>query len=491
MMGMNQQPDKFAKEGLTFDDVLLIPAESDVLPADVDLKSRLARDIVLNTPIMTAAMDTVTESRMAIAIAREGGIGVIHKNMSIEQQAQEVDRVKRSENGVIVNPFFLSPDHLVSDANDLMARYKISGVPVCEDGRLVGILTNRDLRFMTDYNVPIKEVMTHENLVTSKVGTTLAEAKEILMKNKIEKLPLVDEEGYLRGLITIKDIEKAVQYPNSARDKSGRLLCAAAIGATSDVLDRAKALIEAQADALVFDSAHGHSLNILRSLAKVREAFPDVALIAGNVATAEGTRALIEAGADAVKVGIGPGSICTTRVVAGIGVPQVTAIYDAANVAAGYNIPVIADGGIKYSGEIVKAIAAGASVVMVGSLVAGCEESPGETEIYQGRQFKVYRGMGSIGAMNSGSKDRYFQQNNKKLVPEGVEGRVPYKGLLSDTIYQMTGGLRAGMGYCGCHTIQELQTNARFVRITSAGLVESHPHDVYITKEAPNYSGNL
>lgn len=491
MMGMNQQPDKFAKEGLTFDDVLLIPAESDVLPADVDLKSRLARDIVLNTPIMTAAMDTVTESRMAIAIAREGGIGVIHKNMSIEQQAQEVDRVKRSENGVIVNPFFLSPDHLVSDANDLMARYKISGVPVCEDGKLVGILTNRDLRFMTDYNVPIKEVMTHENLVTSKVGTTLAEAKEILMKNKIEKLPLVDEEGYLRGLITIKDIEKAVQYPNSARDKSGRLLCAAAIGATSDVLDRAKALIEAQADALVFDSAHGHSLNILRSLAKVREAFPDVALIAGNVATAEGTRALIEAGADAVKVGIGPGSICTTRVVAGIGVPQVTAIYDAANVAAGYNIPLIADGGIKYSGEIVKAIAAGASVVMVGSLVAGCEESPGETEIYQGRQFKVYRGMGSIGAMNSGSKDRYFQQNNKKLVPEGVEGRVPYKGLLSDTIYQMTGGLRAGMGYCGCHTIQELQTNARFVRITSAGLVESHPHDVYITKEAPNYSGNL
>lgn len=491
MMGMNQQPDKFAKEGLTFDDVLLIPAESDVLPADVDLKSRLARDIVLNTPIMTAAMDTVTESRMAIAIAREGGIGVIHKNMSIEQQAQEVDRVKRSENGVIVNPFFLSPDHLVSDANDLMARYKISGVPVCEDGKLVGILTNRDLRFMTDYNVPIKEVMTHENLVTSKVGTTLAEAKEILMKNKIEKLPLVDDEGYLRGLITIKDIEKAVQYPNSARDKSGRLLCAAAIGATNDVLDRAKALIEAQADALVFDSAHGHSLNILRSLAKVREAFPDVALIAGNVATAEGTRALIDAGADAVKVGIGPGSICTTRVVAGIGVPQVTAIYDAANVAAGYNIPVIADGGIKYSGEIVKAIAAGASVVMVGSLVAGCEESPGETEIYQGRQFKVYRGMGSIGAMNSGSKDRYFQQNNKKLVPEGVEGRVPYKGLLSDTIYQMTGGLRAGMGYCGCHTIQELQTNARFVRITSAGLVESHPHDVYITKEAPNYSGNL
>ncbi len=491
MVETNQKPDKFAKEGLTFDDVLLIPAESDVLPADVDLKSRLARDIVLNTPIMTAAMDTVTESRMAIAIAREGGIGVIHKNMSIEQQAQEVDRVKRSENGVIVNPFFLSPEHLVSDANNLMAQYKISGVPICENGKLVGILTNRDLRFMTDYSVPIKDVMTHENLVTSKVGTTLAEAKEILMKNKIEKLPLVDDDGYLRGLITIKDIEKAVQYPNSARDKNGRLLCAAAVGATNDVLDRAKALVESQVDALVFDSAHGHSLNILRSIAKVREAFPDVALIAGNVATAEGTRALIEAGADAVKVGIGPGSICTTRVVAGIGVPQITAIYDAANVAAGYNIPVIADGGIKYSGEIVKAIAAGANVVMVGSLVAGCEESPGETEIYQGRQFKVYRGMGSIGAMNSGSRDRYFQQNNKKLVPEGVEGRVPYKGLLSDTIYQMTGGLRAGMGYCGCHTIRELQTNSRFVRITSAGLVESHPHDVYITKEAPNYSGNM
>ena len=491
MVETNQKPDKFAKEGLTFDDVLLIPAESDVLPADVDLKSRLARDIVLNTPIMTAAMDTVTESRMAIAIAREGGIGVIHKNMSIEQQAQEVDRVKRSENGVIVNPFFLSPEHLVSDANNLMAQYKISGVPICENGKLVGILTNRDLRFMTDYSVPIKDVMTHENLVTSKVGTTLAEAKEILMKNKIEKLPLVDDDGYLRGLITIKDIEKAVQYPNSARDKNGRLLCAAAVGATNDVLDRAKALVESQVDALVFDSAHGHSLNILRSLSKVREAFPDVALIAGNVATAEGTRALIEAGADAVKVGIGTGSICTTRVVAGIGVPQITAIYDAANVAAGYNIPVIADGGIKYSGEIVKAIAACANVVMVGSLVAGCEESPGETEIYQGRQFKVYRGMGSIGAMNSGSRDRYFQQNNKKLVPEGVEGRVPYKGLLSDTIYQMTGGLRAGMGYCGCHTIRELQTNSRFVRITSAGLVESHPHDVYITKEAPNYSGNV
>lgn len=489
-MMMNNPPEKFAKEGLTFDDVLLVPAESDVLPADVSLKTKLTAKIELNTPVMTAAMDTVTESRMAIAIAREGGIGVIHKNMSIEQQVSEVDKVKRSENGVIVNPFFLSPDHLVSDANDLMAKYKISGVPICEEGKLVGILTNRDLRFMTDFNVKIREVMTHENLVTSKVGTTLAEAKQILMRHKIEKLPLVDDEGYLRGLITIKDIEKSVQYPNSARDNNGRLLCAAAIGATADALERAGALVNAQVDALVFDSAHGHSKNILKALEKVRAAFPDISLIAGNVATAEGTKALIDAGADAVKVGIGPGSICTTRVVAGIGVPQVTAIYDAANIAAQYNVPVIADGGIKYSGEIVKALAAGANAVMVGSLVAGCEESPGDTEIYQGRQFKVYRGMGSIGAMNSGSRDRYFQQNNRKLVPEGVEGRVPYKGLLSDAVYQMMGGLRAGMGYCGCHSIQELQTNAKFIRITSAGLVESHPHDVYITKEAPNYSGN-
>lgn len=489
-MMMNNPPEKFAKEGLTFDDVLLVPAESDVLPADVSLKTKLTAKIELNTPVMTAAMDTVTESRMAIAIAREGGIGVIHKNMSIEQQVSEVDKVKRSENGVIVNPFFLSPDHLVSDANDLMAKYKISGVPICEEGKLVGILTNRDLRFMTDFNVKIREVMTHENLVTSKVGTTLAEAKQILMRHKIEKLPLVDDEGYLRGLITIKDIEKSVQYPNSARDNNGRLLCAAAIGATADALERAGALVNAQVDALVFDSAHGHSKNILKALEKVRAAFPDISLIAGNVATAEGTKALIDAGADAVKVGIGPGSICTTRVVAGIGVPQVTAIYDAANIATQYNVPVIADGGIKYSGEIVKALAAGANAVMVGSLVAGCEESPGDTEIYQGRQFKVYRGMGSIGAMNSGSRDRYFQQNNRKLVPEGVEGRVPYKGLLSDAVYQMMGGLRAGMGYCGCHSIQELQTNAKFIRITSAGLVESHPHDVYITKEAPNYSGN-
>ena len=480
--------EKFCKEGLTFDDVLLIPAESDVLPKDIDISTKLTKYIHLNTPIMTAAMDTVTESRMAIAIAREGGIGVIHKNMPIERQAEEVDKVKRSENGVISNPFFLSPEHKVTDANDLMRRYRISGVPICKDGKLVGILTNRDLRFMTEFDVPIGQVMTDKNLVTSHIGTTLAEAQDILKKHKIEKLPLVDDEGYLRGLITIKDIEKAVQYPNSARDESGRLLCAAAIGATSDVLDRAAALVEAGADALVLDSAHGHSQNILRAVTKVKTAYPSLSLIAGNVATAEGTKALIDAGADAVKVGIGPGSICTTRVVAGIGVPQITAIFDAATEADKQGIPVIADGGIKYSGEIVKAIAAGGSCIMVGSLVAGCEESPGDTEIYQGRQFKVYRGMGSLGAMANGSKDRYFQEDNRKLVPEGVEGRVPYKGILSDTIFQMLGGLRSGMGYCGCHTIEELRTKAKFVRITGAGLVESHPHDVYITKEAPNYS---
>ena len=482
--------EKFVKEGLTFDDVLLIPAHSDVLPNQVDVSTKLTKDISLNTPLMTAAMDTVTEARMAIAIAREGGIGVIHKNMAIERQAQEVDKVKRSENGVIVNPFFLSPDRFVHEALDLMRRYKISGVPICREGKLVGILTNRDLRFMTNFNVRIEDVMTKENLVTSHVGTTLMQAKQILMQHKIEKLPLIDDDGYLRGLITIKDIEKSVQYPNSARDKGGRLLCAAAIGATADVLERSGALVEAQVDALVLDSAHGHSENILKAVSKVKAAFPQVSLIAGNVATAEGTRALIEAGADAVKVGIGPGSICTTRVVAGIGVPQITAVYDSACVAAKYNIPIIADGGIKYSGEIVKALAAGANAVMMGSLVAGCEESPGESEIYQGRQFKVYRGMGSIGAMNQGSKDRYFQQDNRKLVPEGVEGRVPYKGLLSETVFQMLGGLRAGMGYCGCKTIGELQSKAQFVRITSAGLIESHPHDVFITKEAPNYSGN-
>lgn len=483
--------DKFQKEGLTFDDVLLIPAESDVLPSDVDISTRLTKNITLNTPVLTAAMDTVTECRMAIAIAREGGIGVIHKNMPIEIQKAEVDKVKRSENGVITNPFFLSPENTVTEADALMHKYKISGVPVCdENGRLVGILTNRDMRFITDYSVKIKEVMTKDGLVTSHVGTTLDEAKQILMKHKIEKLPIVDDNGYLKGLITIKDIEKTVKYPNSARDSMGRLLCGAAIGATADVLDRASALVEAGADLLVLDSAHGHSKNILKSVSKVKAAFPNVSLVAGNVATAEATKALIDAGADCVKVGIGPGSICTTRVVAGIGVPQITAVYDSANEAAKHGITVIADGGIKYSGEIVKAIAAGAGAIMVGSLVAGCEESPGDSEIYQGRQFKVYRGMGSIAAMNNGSKDRYFQANNKKLVPEGVEGRVPYKGLLSDTIYQLMGGLKAGMGYCGCATIPELQTKTKFIRITNAGLKESHPHDVYITKEAPNYSGN-
>ncbi|MBR4050137.1 MAG: IMP dehydrogenase [Clostridia bacterium] len=486
---MMTREEKFYKEGLTFDDVLLIPAESDVLPKDIDVSTKLTKDITLNMPIMTAAMDTVTESRMAIAIAREGGIGVIHKNMSIEAQAEEVDKVKRSENGVIRNPFFLSPEHSVSDALDLMQRYRISGVPICENGKLVGILTNRDLRFMTDFSGKIGAVMTSENLVTSHIGTTLDEAQAILMKHKIEKLPLVDESGFLKGLITIKDIEKAVQYPNSARDASGRLLCAAAVGATADVLERASALVDAGVDALVLDSAHGHSKNILNSVSKVKAAFPNLSVIAGNIATAEGTKALIDAGADCVKVGIGPGSICTTRVIAGIGVPQITAIFDAAEEASKHGINVIGDGGIKYSGEIVKALAAGASVIMVGSLVAGCEESPGDTEIYQGRQFKVYRGMGSLGAMANGSKDRYFQEDNRKLVPEGVEGRVPYKGLLSDTIFQLLGGLRSGMGYCGCHTIPELQEKARFVRITGAGLIESHPHDVYITKEAPNYSG--
>ncbi len=489
---MSEYGAKFVKEGLTFDDVLLIPAESDVLPAEVDLTTKLTKNITLNIPVMTAAMDTVTESRMAIAIAREGGIGVIHKNMSIEEQAIEVDKVKRSENGVITNPFYLSPNHTAKDADALMGKYKISGVPICEeDGTLVGILTNRDLRFMQDFDVKIADVMTpKDKLVTAMAGTTLEDAKAILMKSKVEKLPLVDKNGKLTGLVTIKDIEKSVKYPNTARDAKGRLLCAAAIGATDDVLVRAKALADAQVDAFVLDSAHGHSLNILKSVAKVKEAFPDISLIAGNVATAEGTEALIKAGADAVKVGIGPGSICTTRVVAGIGVPQITAIYDSAEMADKYGIPIIADGGIKYSGEIVKAIAAGGSVVMVGSLVAGCEESPGEMEIWQGRQFKVYRGMGSLGAMHRGSADRYFQKDNKKYVPEGVEGRVPYKGAVGDTIYQMMGGLRSGMGYVGCHSIQELRTNAKFVKITGAGLIESHPHDVYITKEAPNYSGS-
>ncbi len=482
--------EKFGKEGLTFDDVLLIPAESDILPKDIDISTKLSNTVVLNTPILTAAMDTVTEAPMAIAIAREGGIGVIHKNMPMELQAQEVDKVKRSENGVIAQPFSLTPDHYAYDAENLCKKYKISGVPICDEkGKLVGILTNRDMRFMTDFNIKISEVMTKDHLVTAPVGTTLEQAKQILMKHRIEKLPLVDDGGYLKGLITIKDIEKSVQYPNSARDKGGRLLCGAAIGATSDVLDRAGMLAKAGVDMFVLDSAHGHSKNILKAVEKVKTAFPNITLCAGNVATAEATEALIAAGADVVKVGIGPGSICTTRVVAGIGVPQITAIFDSANAAAKHGIPVIADGGIKYSGEIVKAIAAGASAIMVGSLVAGCQESPGATEIFQGRSFKVYRGMGSLAAMANGSKDRYFQEDNKKLVPEGVEGRVPYKGPLGDTIFQMLGGLRSGMGYCGCHNIEELKTKTRFVRITNAGLIESHPHDVFITKEAPNYSG--
>ena len=480
--------EKFVKEGLTFDDVLLIPAKSDVLPNEADLSTRLVKDIKLNTPVMTAAMDTVTESRMAIAIAREGGVGVIHKNMSIERQTVEVDKVKRSENGVIVNPFFLSPDHYVYDANDLMAKYKISGVPICENDKLVGILTNRDLRFLSDFNIKISDVMTKDNLITGKVNTTLEEAKKILMKHKIEKLPLVDENYHLKGLITIKDIEKAVQYPSSARDKSGRLLCAAAIGVTGDVIGRAKSLVDAAVDILVLDSAHGHHANIINCVKLIKESFPDVALIAGNIATASAAEDLIAAGADALKVGIGPGSICTTRVVAGIGVPQITAIYDVACVAQKHGIPVIADGGIKYSGDIAKALAAGANVVMLGSLLAGCEESPSSTEIYQGRQFKVYRGMGSLAAMGEGSKDRYFQEDNKKLVPEGVEGRVPYKGAVADTIYQLLGGLRSGMGYCGCASIDELHEKAQFTKITGAGLKESHPHDIYITKEAPNYS---
>ena len=482
--------DKFGKRGLTFDDVLLIPAESNVLPADVDLHTRLTKRVTLNIPVMSAAMDTVTESRMAIALAREGGIGVIHKNMSIGQQAEQVDMVKRSENGVITNPFWLGPGHTLGEADELCAKYKISGVPICENGKLIGIITNRDMKFETDMSKLIDNVMTKDHLVTAPEGTTLDQAREILRKHKIEKLPIVDEQFHLKGLITIKDIEKAQVYPNSARDEKGRLLVGAAIGVTPDVLDRVAALVEVGADVLCLDSAHGHSRNILECVMRIKSLYPDVQLVAGNVATAEGTRALIEAGADCVKIGIGPGSICTTRVVAGIGVPQVTAVFDAAQVAAEYDVPIIADGGIKYSGDIAKAIAAGGNVVMLGSLLAGCEESPGDTEVYQGRQFKVYRGMGSLGAMAKGSKDRYFQQDNKKLVPEGVEGRVPYKGPVSETIYQMMGGLRSGMGYCGCATIEELRTRAQFTQITAAGLKESHPHDIYITKEAPNYTIN-
>ena len=480
---------KIIQDGVTFDDVLLIPAKSEVTPDMVNLGTRLTNKIKLNIPLMSAAMDTVTEADMAIAMAREGGVGVIHKNMTIEQQAEEVDKVKRNENGVISNPFTLAENNFVYEADDLMHKFRISGVPICdENGFLVGIITNRDMRFLTDYNVRIGDVMTRDNLVTAPKGTTLEQAQEILRHHKIEKLPLIDEGGKLCGLITIKDILKTLKYPNSAKDSRGRLLCGAAIGVTKDVLDRAGALLEANADFLVLDSAHGHSKGIIECVSKVKDAFPEAQIVAGNIATAEAARDLIKAGADAVKVGIGPGSICTTRVVSGIGVPQITAIMNAASVAAEMGIPVIGDGGIKYSGDIVKAIAAGADVIMVGSLLAGCEESPGESEIYQGRQFKVYRGMGSLAAMEKGSKDRYFQTGTKKLVPEGVEGRVPYKGPVSDTVYQLMGGLRSGMGYCGTPTVEDLKVNGKFTKISAAGLRESHPHDINITKEAPNYS---
>ncbi len=481
--------DKFIKEGLTFDDVLLVPQKSDILGYQVNLETKLTNKIKLNIPLLSSAMDTVTESQLAIAMAREGGIGIIHKNMTIEQQVEEVERVKRSENGVITNPFFLGKDNYVYEAEALMHKYRVSGIPICDgEKHLIGIITNRDMRFLTDHNMKIDEVMTKENLVTAPVGTTLDVAKEILRKHKIEKLPLVDEQNRLSGLITIKDIEKTHKYPNSAKDSLGRLLCGAAIGITKDVLERSSALLSVGVDVLVLDSAHGHSHNVVECLKTVKRAFPDAQVIAGNIATAEAALDLIEAGADALKVGIGPGSICTTRIIAGIGVPQVTAIYDVAQVAKVHNIPVIADGGIKYSGDLTKAIAAGADSIMIGSLFAGCEESPGETEIYQGRSFKVYRGMGSLAAMERGSKDRYFQTNSQKLVPEGVEGRVPYKGPLSETVFQLMGGLRSGMGYCGCPTIHDLKEKGVFVRITGAGLRESHPHDINITKEAPNYS---
>ncbi len=481
--------DKFTKEGLTFDDVLLLPQQSDFTPNEVELGTQLTKSIHLNIPLMSSAMDTVTEAPMAISMAREGGIGVIHKNMTIEQQAIEVDKVKRSENGVITNPFSLSPEHTLKDADTLMNKYKISGVPVCDnDGKLIGIITNRDLRFEIDFSKKISDAMTRENLITAPEGTNLEQAQEILRKYKIEKLPIVDSKNHLKGLITIKDIEKAVKYPNAAKDSKGRLLCAAAIGVTDDALIRVKAVVDAGVDVVVLDSAHGHSRNIINKVHEIKNAFPDLQVIVGNIATAEAALALIEAGADALKVGIGPGSICTTRIIAGIGVPQITAIYDVSNAAEKYGIPVIADGGIKYSGDITKAIAAGADVVMMGSLLAGCEESPGEFEIFQGRRFKVYRGMGSLAAMEKGSKDRYFQTGSKKLVPEGVEGRVPYKGALSDTVFQLLGGLRSGMGYCGTKTIPLLKKNGKFIKITGAGLKESHPHDIYITREAPNYS---
>ncbi|WP_207721614.1 IMP dehydrogenase [Christensenella tenuis] len=476
-------------EGLTFDDVLLKPQRSAVTPNEVDVSTYITPNIKLNIPIMSAAMDTVTESGLAIAIAREGGMGIIHKNMSIEQQADNVDKVKRSEHGVISDPFSLSPDHTVNDADQLMGRYKISGVPIVEkDGKLIGIITNRDMRFETDYSRKVSEVMTSDHLITAPIGTTLDQAQQILRKYKIEKLPLVDKNGKLMGLITIKDIEKSIQYPMSAKDKGGRLLVGAAVGTGNGTIERVEALVNAKVDAIVIDTAHGHSVYVLKVLEKVRSKFPNLDIIVGNCATKEAAHDLIAAGASCVKVGIGPGSICTTRVVAGIGVPQLTAVMDCAEEASKFGVKVIADGGIKYSGDITKALAGGAAAVMIGSLFAGTKESPGEMEIYQGRSFKVYRGMGSIPAMQKGSADRYFQESTQKLVPEGVEGRVPYKGPLADTTFQMVGGLKSGMGYCGAATIEQLQKNAEFVKITSAGLLESHPHDINITKEAPNYS---
>ena len=475
-------------DGITFDDVLLVPQYSEVTPNMVDLTTHLTKKITLNIPMMSAGMDTVTEHRMAIAMARQGGIGIIHKNMSIEEQAEEVDKVKRSENGVITDPFYLSPEHTLGDANDLMAKFRISGVPITEGKKLVGIITNRDLKFETDFSKKIKECMTSEGLITAPEGITLDEAKKILAGARKEKLPIVDKDGNLSGLITIKDIEKQIKYPNSAKDKQGRLLCGAGVGVTANILDRVDALVKSKVDVIVIDTAHGHSANVLRVVKMVREKYPDLAIIAGNVATGEATEALIQAGVDAVKVGIGPGSICTTRIVAGIGVPQITAIMDCYAVAKKYGIPIIADGGIKYSGDMTKAIAAGANVCMMGSIFAGCDESPGTFELFQGRKYKVYRGMGSIAAMENGSKDRYFQQDAKKLVPEGVEGRVAYKGLVEDTVFQLIGGIRSGMGYCGTKTIEELKENGKFVKISAASLKESHPHDIHITKEAPNYS---
>ncbi len=475
-------------EGITFDDVLLVPSYSEVIPNEIDLSTNLTKTIKLNIPMMSAGMDTVTEHRMAIAMARQGGIGVIHKNMSIEAQAEEVDRVKRSENGVITDPFYLSPEHTLEDANNLMAKYRISGVPITEGRKLVGIITNRDLKFETDYSKKIKDSMTTENLITAHEGINLDEAKEILAKARKEKLPIVDKDGNLKGLITIKDIEKQIKYPLAAKDAQGRLLCAAAVGITANVLDRVDALVKAKVDAVVLDSAHGHSANVIRCVKMIRENYPDLQIIAGNVATGEAVKDLIEAGASAVKVGIGPGSICTTRVVAGIGVPQISAIMDCYNAAKEYGVPIIADGGIKYSGDMTKAIAAGANVCMMGSMFAGCDEAPGTFELFQGRKYKVYRGMGSIAAMENGSKDRYFQENAKKLVPEGVEGRVAYKGSIEDTVFQLIGGIRSGMGYCGTKDIESLKENGKFVKISAASLKESHPHDIHITKEAPNYS---